>query len=263
MRAAWAMFRTRTALLLQYRAAAAAGLATQIFWGTLRVLVIEAFFRSAPGPHPMTLIQVTTYVWLGQAMLRMLPAAPDPDVRQMVRNGSIACELLRPADLFALWYARALAACVAPTLLRAGPLLLIAWVFFGIELPASLPAAALWTLATASAFALAAGFIALQGVLLLYTVTGNGAAKILASLGWLGSGMLVPLPLLPDGVRWIAERLPFAGLMDVPFRLWTGHLPAPEGLRWIALQVFWTVVIIVTGRRMLASRLARLEVHGG
>ncbi|MCY3760515.1 MAG: hypothetical protein OXH50_04640 [Gemmatimonadetes bacterium] len=59
--------------LLQYRAAALAGMATQLFFGLVIVMVYEAFYVSAAGPMPMTLREVTTYTWLGQAMLGLMP----------------------------------------------------------------------------------------------------------------------------------------------------------------------------------------------
>ena len=66
-----ARFRT----LLQYRVAAIAGIGTQIFWGLILVMVLEAFYRSTTAPQPMTIEEVRTYVWLGQAFLGMLPGA--------------------------------------------------------------------------------------------------------------------------------------------------------------------------------------------
>ncbi len=40
-----AVFSARIRMLLQYRAAAMAGMATQIFWGWIRVMIFAAFHR--------------------------------------------------------------------------------------------------------------------------------------------------------------------------------------------------------------------------
>ena len=115
-------------MLLQYRAAAAAGIATQLFWGILRVALFTAFYHAAlPGAMPaLSLKETVSYVWLTQATLGLLFVRPDADVQEMVRTGTVAYELVRPLDLFAFWYARALAVRLAPTLLRITPLLPIA-----------------------------------------------------------------------------------------------------------------------------------------
>src|SRR5262245_51723444 len=104
-------------MMLQYRAAAIAGLWTQVFFGLVMIMIYEAFYRSTALPErapPMTLRQIVNYVWLGQALFAMLPWNADADVRAMVRSGAVAYELCRPVDLYALWYARALAMRTAP-----------------------------------------------------------------------------------------------------------------------------------------------------
>ena len=72
-----ANFRT----LLQYRSAAIAGLVTQIFWGLIRVMIFEAFYRSTTTEQPMTLNEVIT-IRLAWAGIHHAPALehrpPDP-----------------------------------------------------------------------------------------------------------------------------------------------------------------------------------------
>jgi viologen exporter family transport system permease protein len=113
-------------MLLQYRAAALAGLWTQIFFGLVLLMIYEAFYRSTTALQPMTFAEVVSYVWLGQALLAMLPWNADAEIRAMVRSGAVAYELCRPIDLYLLWYARALAWRTAPTILRAAPMCAIA-----------------------------------------------------------------------------------------------------------------------------------------
>src|SRR4029453_9180346 len=88
--------------------------------------VYEGFSRRESRPQPMAFAHVVSYVWLGQALLAMLPWNADADVRAMVRTGAVAYELCRPIDLYGLWFARALASRTAPTVLRAGPMGLVA-----------------------------------------------------------------------------------------------------------------------------------------
>ena len=107
-----ARFRT----LLQYRAAALAGFATQLFWGLIRVMIFEAFFRSTSTQQPMDLADVVTYIWLGQAFFVLLPWNVDRDIQALIRSGAVSYELLRPLDLYTLWFSRALAWRTAPTL---------------------------------------------------------------------------------------------------------------------------------------------------
>lgn len=74
MKAYWALFRARSRTLLQYRASAAAGFATQVVFGLVNLCILRAFYRYAGASQPMTLSQAASYIWLGQALLGMQPA---------------------------------------------------------------------------------------------------------------------------------------------------------------------------------------------
>jgi ABC-2 type transport system permease protein len=78
-----AILRARFRTLLQYRAAAAAGFSTQLFWGLLRVMIFGAFYRSSTAPQPMSYQETVNYLWLTQALFAMLPWSVDADVRDM------------------------------------------------------------------------------------------------------------------------------------------------------------------------------------
>ena len=112
--------------LLQYRAAAFAGFVTQLFWGSIRLMILAAFYAAAEGPQPMNMVEVVAYVWLGQALLGMLPWNTDADFKEQIASGAVAYDLLRPLDLYGYWYARTLAFRTATTTLRAIPMVVFA-----------------------------------------------------------------------------------------------------------------------------------------
>jgi ABC-2 type transport system permease protein len=262
------LFRARFRTLLQYRAAAAAGFGTQLFWGLIKVMVLEAFYRNvrpgAPAP-PMSLEQAVTYAWLGQAFFHLLPftANPDPEVREMIRTGAVAYEMARPLDLHTLWNARALAARLAPTLLRAAPMFLVAVPFLGMGLPPSTGSALAFAVALAGAALLTAAFTTVLTGTMLWTTSGEGIARLAPSLVIFASGMIVPLPLLPAWAQPFVAALPFRGMADEPFRLYMGHLP-PSAVGGVLLrQAFWTVALVLLGRALVASGKRRLVVQGG
>ena len=198
-------------------------------------MIYEAFYRSTTRrAADDALPQIVSYVWLGQALLAMLPWNADAEVRAMVRSGAVAYELCRPLDLYGLWYARALAWRTAPTVLRAVPMCLIAAVI--------LPLVGLdeWRLApppslgvgcrvrrqrSSCTLLLGCALTTLINISLLWTISGEGAVMLMTALVTFLSGMIIPLPLFPDWAQPIVQALPFAGLVDLPFRVYTGHIP--------------------------------------
>lgn len=263
MRAYAAVIQARFRMLLQYRAAALAGFGTQLFWGLIRIMIFDAFYRSSSAPQPMGYAETVTYLWLTQAMLLLLPWGIDWEIRAMVRDGSVAYELARPTDLYWLWYCRNLAARTAPVLLRATPLFIIAGLFFSLQPPPSIEAAAAWLFTTMGAIALGSAISTLMSISLLWTIAGDGVARLVATLATMFSGSIVPLPLFPDWSQPILNALPFRGLMDVPFRFYMGHLPLQRLLPEAFLQWAWTAALVVLGRLILARGVRRLVIQGG
>jgi ABC-2 type transport system permease protein len=263
MRGYWAIFSARFRTLLQYRAAALAGLGTQIFWGWVRVMVFYAFYQSSSAAQPMTYEQVVSYIWLGQATLLILLVGIDNDIVAMIRSGTVAYEMLRPMDVYSLWYARAAAARIAPVLMRAIPMFILAGFFFGLQPPESFSAGCLWAVATAASVLLASALGTLMTITMLWTVAGDGIMRITYSAVFIFSGSIIPLPMFPSWMQPLLNFLPFRGMADIPFRLYTGNIPASEGVIVIAHQFAWTIFLVICGRWLIARGTRRLVVQGG
>jgi ABC-2 type transport system permease protein len=265
VRAYLALLSARFQVLLQYRAAAAAGMTTQLFWGLIRVMIFEAFYRSAPPGtlEPMRLDQVVTYVWLGQAMIALMPWNVEPDLKALIRTGNVAYELLRPLDLYGLWYVRSVAYRVAPALLRSVPISALALLFLGMQPPSSWAAFAGWVATTLGAILLSGAISTLLAVTLFWTLSADGITRMAASVVVVFSGLIIPLPLFPDWAQAVLNVLPFRGLMDVPFRVYMGHIPPRMVLFELGLQLLWTAAIVAIGRWILARGTRRLVVQGG
>lgn len=263
MRPYLSLLSARSRTLLQYRAAAFAGAGTQLFWGLIRVMVFDGFYRSAVGHQPMTFRQIVDYVWLSQAMFAMVPFTLDRDLRDLIRGGGVAYELLRPVDLYTYWLSRAAATRTAPTLLRAAPVVVIAYAFFGLRPPVSLEAGLAWIAAMIGALLLSCAISVFVSITMLWTVSGDGVAMLVPSLVMGLCGILVPIPLMPDWAQAVVNVLPFGGLVDFPLRLYTGSMVVSR-LPWVLThQVIWSAVFIVAGRAILAHGLRRLVVQGG
>ena len=206
-----ALVSARFRMLLQYRAAAVAGLGTQLFWGLIRVMVFTAFYRSSTVAQPMALEDMVTYVWLGQAFIAMLPWNVDREVQILIRSGAVSYELLRPWDLYNAWYSRAVALRTAPTLLRSVPIVVIALLFLDMEPPASPASATAFVLAMAGALLLSCAITTLLTITLMWTVSGEGVTHLATGIITMLSGMIVPLPLFglwtrPTVYTWATYR---------------------------------------------------------
>jgi ABC-2 type transport system permease protein len=265
----WAQLSANFQLLLRYRMAAAAGAVTQVFWGFLRLAILTAFYGALPVGEtpPLSTFELAAYIWLGQALWGLIPLRAEAEVAALVREGGIAYELTRPVDLYGFWLARSVAVRLAPTLLRLPVVLLVATLLprpaWALGPPISMAAFGLFVLALVLAVLLAAAFTALLGVTCFWTEGGNGVGHLIALVSVMTSGIVLPLPMLPDGVRAILEWLPFAGVSDLPLRIYCGHVPVAAATLPLLRSAAWACVIAALGWCSLRASLRGVVAHGG
>lgn len=268
-----AAFRSRFLLMLQYRAAAIAGFMTQCWWGAIKVMVYSAFYHASAtaSTAPMTLAQVVTYTWLAQAFLALSPWGADPDIALAVRTGSVSQDFLRPLDAYWLWYVRAAGWMAA----RALPRSLLMFVLAGVVLPllglgewAWMPPpnvgqALLFVTSLGLVVALASSIVMLLNIAVTLTLNDRGVNSLFSAVAAVFSGNIVPLPLAPDWLRGALFVQPLAGLVDIPFRIYSGNLAGTRAVAGIGLQIGWTIVFVAVGHAWMRTLERRLEIQGG
>ena len=262
-----ALFRIRFTNTLQYRAAAFGGLITQLVWGGMYLLGFAAFYRSNPYAFPMTFQQTVSYIWLQQAFLALFFLWFFEDsIFESVESGAIAYELVRPMDLYSRWFSITAANRISRTLLRCGPLLVVALILphpFRLVIPADLARLGLFVFSMALALGVVLSFSMLIYISAFYTINSRGTRLIVAVVADFLSGASIPLPFFPDTARVIAELLPFGSMQNMPFLIFNGHVYGWLALRGISLQVFWLAALLVIGRFWMSRALKRVVAQGG
>jgi ABC-2 type transport system permease protein len=260
-----ALFSARARLLFQYRTAALAGLATQLFWGMMKVMILTAFYESSSTTTqaPITLHEAITYIWLSQCLLSLLPWNLDREIEQLVRSGNIVYELIKPLNLYWYWFSRAAALRSVPGTLRALPVAIFAGLFFGFSPPPTFESGMAFAISLVGALAISAAITTLVMTSLFWTVTGEGITRLMPHITSVLSGLMIPLPLYPTWAQPILNFLPFKGILDTPFQLYSGHVHPPEAFPLLLHQWVWVVVLILYGQWLMSRATHRLEVNGG
>ena len=260
-------FRLRVAIGLQYRVAAIAGISTQFFWGFMLIGAYCAFYESNPDAFPMTLQATVTYIWLQQAFHAFFNTYGfDSDIFGLITSGGISYELARPVSLYRMWYAKNLALRVSQAALRFAPVLILACILpkpYGLSLPASFPHFVLFLVTMVTALLLTLAFLMLIYGLSMLTVSPTGIRLFFSAVAEFLTGAVIPLPFFPDKVRKVIELLPFAGMQNVPLRIYSGDLSGAPMLRAIFLQVFWLLAFIALGKLLFSYTERRAVVQGG
>lgn len=267
MRKYLSFFRIRFSAGLQYRAAAAAGVATQFAWGAMEILLFRAFYQASPADFPMGLSQLSAYIWLQQAFLALFASwVYDNEIFEIITRGNIAYELARPLDLYGMWFTKNLALRLSRAVLRCAPILVVAAFLpapYGMSLPGGAATFSMFLLTMGLAALLVNAFCMLVYITTFYTLNPLGVRIVALSLTEFLTGAIIPLPFLPDRVRRVVELTPFAGMQNLPFRIYSGNIAGPEMARAVFLQVFWLAALLGLGVYLMRVSLRRVVVQGG
>ena len=262
-----AVFRLRFSNTLQYRAAALAGLATQFAWGFMEIFAFAAFYRTNAAAFPMTLQRTAAYIWIQQAFLALFMTwFWESDISAAIESGSVAYELVRPMDLYSRWFSLAAANRLARCLLRAAPVLIVAFLLpapYGMPLPPSLGQFALFLLSAALALGVVVSFAMLMYISVFYTLNPLGVQLVGGVFADFLAGGVLPLPFFPQPFRGVAELLPFAAMQNMPLRIYSGDIAGAGAARGVALQIFWLVTMTLLGKILMNRTLKKVVIQGG
>ena len=267
MRKYISFFRIRFANTLQYRSAAWAGVCTQFAWGIMKLLMFKAFYDSDPNAFPMTFQELSSYIWLQQSFLALFAFwFFDNDIFSTITDGNISYELLRPMNLYNMWFTKNMASRTAKALLRSVPILIIAALIpepYRMGLPADWLSLSMFIVTLIFGLIVVVSTCMLIYIATIHTMSSVGLRIFSISLVEILSGAVVPLPFFPDGFRRLAELLPFASMNNLPLRIYSGNLSGRDMWFLILLQIFWIAALQLIGRLWMKKSLKNVVVQGG
>lgn len=267
MKSYFTLFKMRLLKGLQYRVAALAGVSTQFFWGFMYIMIFEAFYKSSSSVQPITLPQLIQVLWLQQSFLVFIMLYfRDNELIDLILSGNIAYELCRPIDLYSFWYAKLIAQRLSGALLRCFPILIVASILphpYNFSFPSSLTAFILFLTTLILGLILVVALSMLIYISMFYTMSSTGSLLIFGVLGEFFSGLVIPVPLMPEALKKFVYLLPFRYTSDLPFRTYTGNIGSKEAIVSIGVQLLWIVILILIGRVWIKGTLKKVIIQGG
>jgi ABC-2 type transport system permease protein len=246
-----------------YRGATLAGLATNLFFGVLRVEVLVAVFGGRPEVAGWTPTDAATYTGLTQALIAYVALWGWFDMVRSIRGGEVAADLARPWDYQGYWLGQDLGRAAYQLVARGGLMMVAFWLLYRIELPAGAAAWLLASVSIAAAWLLSFGWRFLVSTTAFWATDATGVARLFFFLMLFPAGFLVPLDFMPTWLADLCRATPFAGMIDTPVRIYLGHAQGLAALALIGYQLAWAAGLLAAGR--LAAELGRrkLVIQGG
>lgn len=228
-------------------------------------LVYMALWQAAAKGRPVGTFraaELVQYIAVSQTVLwvsTFLPA--NLGIDYLIRGGQIAMEMARPVAFLPRMAASGFGEGVYNAVFRSLPLALtftLVGVYPWSQL-ATAPHVAL--VAAALALSLWAGilFQYLIGIAAFWTIQSRWTRRLFFGLTMFCGGQLLPLQLMPAGIREVLTWLPFQMLVSLPCSVWL-HQANPA--MWIS-GIGWAIGLYGLAWWITRRASRRLEVQGG
>ena len=222
-----------------------------------------ALFRTNGPQAGFTLPGMITYVTLALIVGLIYNVDGAYVIREKIREGSIAIDLMRPISLPLYVFADTIGQTLF-SLVQIVPAILLSLLIVRIEPPASLIGAAAFLVSITLGFLLNYFIDLLMATITFWTMEIFGVQIMVQFIVSLLSGALVPLTLFPPGpLQKLVLALPFAGLYNDPISMYIGHITGASIASHLGVQAVWVVVFGVCASLLWRVGERRVVVQGG
>ncbi|MBR4178884.1 MAG: ABC-2 family transporter protein [Bacilli bacterium] len=261
-------FKLRIITNLQYRSAALAGISTQLFFGFLYIMLYLAIYESNTSVNaPMDWSSLVTYLWLQQAFFAVTyPFMKDQELLNMIKNGNLAYELVRPQSFFWKFYIKMLSERLVSALLRCVPIITISLLLpypYKLSLPPTLGTFILFILALSFACLLVTSLSLIVHIITMFTLDARGITSAYSMIAEVFMGIVIPLPFFPKWMMKISNILPFRFIGDFPYRTFSGSIGFAEGREMLIISGIWIIITLIIGYLISKVALKKAVIQGG
>lgn len=237
-----------------------------ILLGLFAILIQAAIWRALLGDgavRGITVEDMITYVIITTVISAISLHRLMDAVDERLRSGDIAIDLIKPMHYPSLQLADQLGRSAFQLTFVVVPMLIVAWLAFGIQAPAG--------------GAAMAGFIAALAIALLISFTQGLLLALLAfwflttfHFRWANGALLtlfgganLPLWFFPDALEALARLLPYQFVAFVPAAIYLGDIVTADLVETLALGVLWVAIQAATCQLLWTAAVRRLTLQGG
>ncbi len=238
---------------------------TEVGSVVLRIYILRslwtALYAQNLAPVNLPLHGMITYATIAMLMSLILEVDGTRMIREKVREGTIATDLMKPISLPIYFFSDG----IGQTLLHA--LLVIPSLFFAlllvhIDVP---PPATLGAFAIAFLIGYCVNFFLnfLMNSIAFWTLETFAIQLIVRWASDLLSGQIIPLTFFPGVLGRVVFALPFAAIYSTPLLIYVGIIPRSQWLTSFAVQVMWLVLFAGLSSLVWQAASRKVVIQGG
>jgi ABC-2 type transport system permease protein len=211
--------------------------------------------------HGVAAQTLLVYLSLGKLQQMLFSTGIAWNIQQRVLSGNVAINLLRPFGFLPQMIGMQIGEVVfaLPLLVVFVPITALV----GALNPPSPEGMLLYLVSLVLAFLVNMLIWMHIGLLAFWMLQVNGVRAMLSIAQGFLAGALVPLWLMPSGLRTVLEILPFQATVFLPASIYTGARHGTETLIPLGIQLIWIVILSLTVTLMWQRAQHKIVVQGG
>jgi ABC-2 type transport system permease protein len=246
-----------------YRINTLAGIIGNFFWIAILYYLWRAAFAQEARIGTFTWDQMRTYILLAYGISALVGFSTASGMMQAIRTGDIVMDMIRPINYLRRQLAQAVGLAALECLFSFSIVIVLGFVVIQVVPPASPLAAFLFVASVGMGFVTKFLVVFAISLLCFWTISAVGLNWAQTAVVNVLSGVLVPVQLLPDWLRPIAEWSPLRGIVATPVGIYLGQYEGWRLVGVLALQSIWLVVLWVAADRLWPRAFRAVQVQGG
>ncbi len=231
----------------------------------LRVYLLRslwtALYRQNAAPPDIPLHAMITYATVALLMSLVLEVDGSRSIREKVREGSIATDLMKPISLPLYFFSDGFGQTLFHALMIL-PSLALALLLVHVDVPSG-PVLAAFGISFAFGYLVNFFLNFMMNVIAFWTLETFAIQLMVRWASDLLGGSILPLAFFPGVLGIVVANLPFAAIYSTPLRIYIGELPPAAWGGALAAQAAWLVLFGTAGAIVWRAAERRVVVQGG
>lgn len=230
-------------------------IATAFFW--------KALFKNAESMGGVSVDTMLTYTVISSMISVVLITNVEWRITESVQTGAIAIDLMRPVNIFEVFFAENLGSVTALFFQNLLPIFIIGSLFIKLPVPRSAYEFMLFLISLVLAFFINWYLSVIFGMFSFKVIEMSALIQVKKHLVRLLSGSMIPLWFFPNWLRSVLEILPFPYIYQLPLSIYVGHYTSESLVRGLLIQILWVMALFIIETRLEKQAIKHVMVQGG
>lgn len=230
-------------------------LASAFFW--------KALYAGNDSVQGVGVSDMMVYTVVSSMISVVLTTNVERRISNSVSKGTIAIDMMRPVDIYKVFFAENLAGVTTLIFQNLLPILLIGSIFIGVPVPASKEAFLLFVLSLFMSFCINWFIAVIFGMFSFKVIEMDALIQVKKHLIRLLSGSIIPVWFFPESLKNILSFLPFVYLYQLPLDIYIGKYDSASLTKGLIMQELWVVVLYLMFRFFKKKAEDKVMIQGG